>query len=58
MKYRYLYIAFSLLIIIPGLFSLIFYGLKLSIDFTGGSVLTLSDSTVIRQKGYHSTTSR
>ena len=50
MKYRYLYIAFSLLIIIPGLFSLIFYGLKLSIDFTGGSVLTLSDSTVIRQK--------
>ena len=50
MKYRYLYIAFSLLIIIPGLFSLIFYGLKLSIDFTGGSVLTLSDSTIIRKK--------
>ncbi len=49
MKYRYLYIAFSLLIIIPGLFSLIFYGLKLSIDFTGGSVLTLSDSRVIYQ---------
>lgn len=47
MKYRYLYIAFSLLIIIPGLFSLIFFGLKLSIDFTGGSILTLSDSTVI-----------
>ncbi len=50
MKYRYLYIAFSLLIIVPGLFSLFFYGLKLSIDFTGGSILTLSDSTVIRQK--------
>ena len=50
MKYRYLYIAFSLLIIIPGLFSLIFFGLKLSIDFTGGSVLTLSDSTIIHQK--------
>lgn len=46
MKYRYLYIAFSLLIIIPGLFSLIFFGLKLSIDFTGGSILTLSDSSV------------
>lgn len=46
MKYRYLYIAFSLLIIIPGLFSLVFYGLKLSIDFTGGSILTLSDSSV------------
>src|SRR3989344_9482056 len=50
MKYRYLYIAFSLLIIIPGAISLARFGLKLSIDFTGGSVLTLSDSTIIRKK--------
>lgn len=50
MKYRYLYLAFSLLIIIPGLFSLFTYGLKLSVDFTGGTILTLSDSTVIHQK--------
>ena len=50
MKYRYLYLAFSLLIIIPGLFSLFTYGLKLSVDFTGGSILTFSDSTFIREK--------
>lgn len=50
MKYRYFYLAFSLLIIIPGIFSLFTYGLKLSVDFTGGSIITLSDSTIIRQK--------
>lgn len=50
MKYRFLYIALSLAVIIPGLISLAKYGLKLSIDFTGGSILTLSDSTVIREK--------
>ena len=50
LKFRYLYLAFSLLIIIPGAISLARFGLKLSIDFTGGSVLTLSDSTIIRQK--------
>jgi preprotein translocase subunit SecF len=41
MKYRFLYFAFSLLIIVPGLVSLATYGLKLSIEFTGGSVLRL-----------------
>lgn len=41
MKYRYLYLALSLLIIIPGLFSLLTWSLKLSIDFTGGSILKL-----------------
>ncbi|OGD69997.1 hypothetical protein A3A84_01890 [Candidatus Collierbacteria bacterium RIFCSPLOWO2_01_FULL_50_23] len=50
MKYRYLFLVFSLMIIIPGLFSLYTWGLKLSIDFTGGSIITLSDSTVIREK--------
>lgn len=35
------YFAFSLLIIIPGLISLALWGLKLSIDFTGGSRMTL-----------------
>lgn len=35
------YFAFSLIIIIPGLISLALYGLKLSIDFTGGSRMTL-----------------
>ncbi len=35
------YFAFSLLIIIPGLISLILWGLKPSIDFTGGSRIVL-----------------
>jgi preprotein translocase subunit SecF len=36
---RYLYFALSLLIIVPGLIALAVWGLPLSIDFTGGSLL-------------------
>ena len=36
---RYIYFAFSLLVIIPGLVLLGLNGLPLSIDFTGGSLL-------------------
>jgi len=39
MKYWWLYFVISLSIIIPGTFSLIKYGLKPSIDFTGGTVI-------------------
>lgn len=35
------YFALSLLVIIPGIISLVLWGLKLSIDFTGGSRMTL-----------------
>ncbi len=42
MKLRYLYFVISALVIIPGLFSLFKYGLKLSIEFTGGTTLTLN----------------
>jgi preprotein translocase subunit SecF len=38
-KYRYLYFAISLLIIIPGIFALAVWKLPLGIDFTGGSLL-------------------
>lgn len=38
-KYRYLYFGISLLVIIPGVLALIFWGLPLGIDFTGGSLL-------------------
>ena len=38
-KYRYLYFGISLLVIIPGILALIFWGLQLGIDFTGGSLL-------------------
>jgi preprotein translocase subunit SecF len=38
---RYWYFGLSLLIILPGLFALLAFGLPLAIDFTGGSVLEL-----------------
>lgn len=38
-KYRYLYFAISLLVIVPGILALIFWKLPLGIDFTGGSLL-------------------
>jgi preprotein translocase subunit SecF len=41
MKYKWLYFAISLLVVIPGLYSLFRYGLRLSIDFTGGSLLEI-----------------
>ncbi len=40
-KRRYLFFAISLIVIIPGILSLIFWGLPLAIDFTGGSMLEL-----------------
>lgn len=39
---KYWYFIFSLIIIIPGFISLMLWGLNLSIEFTGGSRLTLS----------------
>jgi len=38
-KYRYWYFAISLIVIIPGVLALIFWGLQRGIDFTGGSLL-------------------
>jgi len=46
MKYKFWYLVFSALVIIPGLIFLGIFGLKTSIDFTGGSVLKFS-----RQEG-------
>lgn len=37
-KYKYIYLIFSAMLLIPGIVSLIFNGLNLSIDFTGGSL--------------------
>ncbi len=42
MKYKWIYFLISLLVILPGLYSLFRYGLKLSVEFTGGSVLTFT----------------
>lgn len=40
-KYMKLYMCISALILLPGIFSLFKYGLKLSIDFTGGSLVQI-----------------
>ncbi len=37
MKYRYLYYVISLLFLIPGIISMLVFGFKPSIDFTGGT---------------------
>lgn len=44
MKYRYFYFLFSLCFIIPGLISLAMFGVKPSIDFTGGTLLEVKES--------------
>ncbi len=41
MKYKWFYFALSLLVVIPGVLSLVRYGLRLSIDFTGGTLLEI-----------------
>ncbi len=38
MKFKWLYFLISAVVIVPGLISLIFFGLKPSIDFTGGTL--------------------
>ena len=41
-RFRYLYFFLSLLVIVPGCYSLARFGLKLSVDFTGGTILEIS----------------
>ena len=41
MRYKWLYFIISAAFIVPGIFSLAVWGLKPSIDFTGGSILEL-----------------
>ncbi|MGZ3681391.1 MAG: hypothetical protein ACXWQR_23630, partial [Ktedonobacterales bacterium] len=40
-RYRYWFFAISLIVIIPGLLALAFWGLNLGIDFTQGTSITL-----------------
>jgi len=47
---KYWYFIISIIIIIPGLVSLYLYGLNLSIEFTGGSRLTLSFEKTVTDK--------
>src|SRR3990167_5837576 len=46
-KYKWLYFAISLIIGLPGVFSLVRYGLRLSIDFTVGSLLEIQTRQVV-----------
>ncbi len=48
-RYNKLYLFISSLLLIPGLFSLIFFGLKPSIDFTGGSLLVYQINKPLNQ---------
>lgn len=50
MKYKWLYFLISAVVILPGLFSLIKWGLKPSIDFTGGTLLELEFSSIASNK--------
>jgi len=52
MKYWWLYFTISLAVILPGSYSLIRYGLKPSIDFTGGSTIvwqTSASDTLVKE---------
>ena len=51
LKNYQLYFVISLLVIVPGLISLLMNGLRLGIDFTGGSLLEvqLSNATTVQQ---------
>lgn len=50
MKYWWLYFVISLAVILPGTYSLIRHGLRLGIDFTGGSTISWS-SPVLNEEG-------
>lgn len=47
---KWFYFLFSALIIVPGFFSLLKYGLRLSIDFTGGTLLEIQNANIKNQK--------
>ena len=50
MKFKWLYFLLSALVLVPGIVSLILFGLKPAIDFTGGSLLELKfkDTEILR----------
>ncbi|MDP3955466.1 MAG: protein translocase subunit SecF [bacterium] len=52
MRLKWLYFLISALVILPGLFSLISWGLRPAIDFTGGSVLELRFNMEIETSQY------
>lgn len=58
MRFKWFYFLISSLVLIPGIFSLINWGLKLSIDFTGGTLLELrfkQEKKILRYENIEST---
>lgn len=51
MKFKYVFFAISLLVILPGIFSLAKFGLKMSIDFSGGTLLEIQNSSLRQDSG-------
>lgn len=49
MRYYWVYFLISLSVILPGVYSLIKYGLKPSIDFTGGTNIIWQDDTLKKE---------
>lgn len=49
MRFKWLYFLISALVIIPGVYSLIRWGLKSSIDFTGGTLLEMKNEKLIKE---------
>lgn len=45
MRYKWLYFLISAIVLVPGLFALVIFGLRPSIDFTGGSLLEIKIGT-------------
>jgi preprotein translocase subunit SecF len=50
MKWRWLYFLISLVVIVPGIVSLLVFGLKPAIDFTGGSLLEVQFTEVAQDQ--------
>lgn len=50
LKYRFVYLAISLVVILSGVFSIVRWGYRYAIDFTGGTVLELQSSKSLTEQ--------
>ncbi len=50
MRFKWLYFLLSALVIVPGVISLLLWGLKPAIDFTGGSILELQFKNQVKSE--------
>lgn len=57
-KYMWVYFVISAFVIVPGLISLIFFGLRPAVDFTGGTLLELRFASAVSEKDIQSVLSK